>query len=140
MFIPGVSLFLQRPLLFTKTFFTLDVQTIFGTPALVRAMLFSAKMEEAKVERYTGLFGKESFRAFLEMMFYLPKPKKVKSPVLVLGAANDAILSSRDIENTGRAYQGVAKIFPDMAHDMMLEDNWEEAAKYTVDWLRMRGL
>jgi pimeloyl-ACP methyl ester carboxylesterase len=140
MFVRGLSLFWQRPLLFTKTFLTLDVQTIYGTPALVQEMLFSASIEKAKVERYAKSFGKESFRAFLEMMFYLPKPKKVNSPMLVLGAANDAIVHPRAIENTGRAYQATVKIFPDMAHDMMLEDGWEDVAAYIRQWLQTKGL
>jgi pimeloyl-ACP methyl ester carboxylesterase len=140
MFVRGLALFCQRPLLFTKTFLTLDVQTVYGTPALVREMLFSASIEKAKVERYAGRFGKESFRAFLEMMFYLPKPKKVKSPMLVLGAANDAIVRPRAVQSTGRAYQATVKIFPDMAHDMMLEDGWEDVAAYIRQWLQKNGL
>ena len=130
-----ISLFLRRPLLFTKTFLTLDVQTVYGTPALVREMLFSASMGKAKVEAYAERFGKESFRAFLEMMFYLPKPKKINVPMLVLGAANDVILRPRSIRDTGRAYRATIKIFPDMAHDMMLENGWEDVASYMAEWL-----
>lgn len=140
MFLRGLSLFCQHPLLFTKTFFTLDAGTVYGTPALVRKMLFSARTERAKVERYASQCGRESFRAFLEMMFYLPKPRKVRTPMLVLGAANDAIVRPRDIEKTGRAYQAPVKIFPDMAHDMMLEDGWEDVAAYILQWLQKKGL
>ena len=140
MFLRGLSLFWQRPMLFTKTFLTLDVQTVYRTPALVQEMLFSASIEKAKVTRYAERFGKESFRAFLEMMFYLPNPRKVKSPMLVLGAANDAIVRPRAIENTGQAYHAAVKIFPDMAHDMMLEDGWEDVAAYIRQWLQTKGL
>lgn len=140
MFFAGLSLFLQRPLLFTKTFLTLDVQTVYSTPTLVQAMLFSMNTDKAKVEKYTERFGKESFRAFLEMMFYLPEPKRVKSPLLVVGAANDAIISPRAIKDTGRAYQAEVRIFPGMAHDMMLEDGWEDVARYILEWLKLKDL
>jgi pimeloyl-ACP methyl ester carboxylesterase len=140
MFRRGLTLFRQRPWLFTRTFLKLDVRTVYGTPALVREMLFSADIENAKLERYAGLVSKESFRAFLEMMFYLPKPRKVKSPMLVLGAANDTIVPPRAVRSTGRAYQSTAKIFPGMAHDMMLEDGWEEVAAYIRLWLEAKGL
>lgn len=140
MFIAGFPLFLKHPLLFTKLLLTLDVQAVYGTPALAREMLFSAGLEKAKVERYAGQLGKESFRAALDMMFCLPRPKRVKSPLLVLGAADDAIVRPRAIERTGRAYQAEHKIFPRMAHDMMLEDGWEDVAGYIAQWLEARGL
>jgi len=140
MFMRGLALFCRRPLLFTKTFLRLDVQTVYGTPDLVKDMLFSAGMEKSKVERYAELCGKESFRAFLEMMFYLPKPEKVKAPVLVLGAANDAIVRPRAIESTGRAYRATVKVFPGMAHDMMLEDGWEDVAAYIRQWLKANNI
>lgn len=140
MFIAGFPLFLRHPLLFTKLLLKLDVRVVYGTPALARQMLFSRELEEAKVERYAGRLGKESFRAALDMMFYLPRPKRVKSPLLVLGAANDAVVRPRAIENTGRAYHAEFKIFPNMAHDMMLEDGWEDVAGYIDGWLKAKGL
>ena len=33
-----------------------------------------------------------------------------------------------------------AEVFPDMAHDMMLEPNWKQVAERIVDWLQERGL
>jgi pimeloyl-ACP methyl ester carboxylesterase len=140
MFVRGLTLFRQRPLLFTRTFLKRDVKTVYGTPALIQEMLFSASFEREKVERYAERFGNESFRAFLEMMFYLPKPRKVKAPMLVLGAANDAIVPQRAVEKTGRAYGATVKIFPDMAHDMMLEDGWEDVSAYIRQWLQTKSL
>lgn len=140
MLVRGLTLFLQRPLLFTKTFLKMDVKTVYATPALVHEMLFSASFERAKVERYTDRFGNESFRAFLEMMFCLPKPQKTKAPMLVLGAANDAIVTTRAIKKTGRAYQADVKLFPDMAHNMMLEDGWEDVAAHIREWLQTKSL
>jgi hypothetical protein len=140
MLVRGLSLFWRRPWLFTRTLLTRDVRTVYGTPALAHEMLFSASMERAKVARYAGRLGQESFRAFLEMMFYLPKPGRVSSPVLVLGGADDAIVRPGAIERTGRAYRAAVKIFPGMAHDMMLEDGWEEVAAHMRQWLQERGL
>ncbi len=140
MFFRGLSLFWQRPMLFTKTFLKLDVQTVYGTPLLIQELLFSPGIEKAKIEHYSKRFGKESFRAFVEMMFYLPKPKKVKSPILVLGTENDAVVLPPLVESTGRAYQATVKIFPDMAHDMMLEYGWENVAAYIIQWLQTKGL
>ena len=140
MFIEGFHLFLKRPLLFARLLLTLNVRTVYSTPALAREMLFSADMEMEKVEKYAGLFGEESFRAALDMMFSLPKPARVKSPLLVLGGANDVVVRPRAIEQTGRAYQASFKIFPNMAHDMMLEDGWEAVAQYILEWLKTKNI
>jgi alpha-beta hydrolase superfamily lysophospholipase len=140
MFIAGFPLFLKHPLLFTRMLLTLDVRIVYGTPLLAHKMLFSAGLEKAKVERYAARLGHESFRAALDMMFYLPRPKRVTTPLLVLGAANDAVVPTRAIEKTGRAYQADCKIFPRMAHDMMLEDGWEDVAEYIAGWLKAKGL
>ncbi|MGB7922338.1 MAG: alpha/beta fold hydrolase [Pyrinomonadaceae bacterium] len=140
MLVGGFHLFLRHPLLFAKMLLTLDVQTLYGTPALVHKMLFSAGLDKAKVERYAGRFGKESFRAALDMMLCLPRPKRVNSMLLVLGAANDAIVRPRAIEQTGRAYSAEFKIFPGMAHDMMLEDGWQDVAAHIDGWLKAKGL
>ena len=140
MLIEGYRLMLRRPLLLTKLFLTFNVRTVYSTPALAQEMLFSANMERTKVEAYAERFGEESFRAALDMMFYLPKPGRVKAPVLVLGAGNDAVVRPRAIEQTGRAYRATTKIFPEMAHDMMLEDGWEEVAEYILGWLKTQEI
>jgi len=82
----------------------------------------------------------ESYRAFLDMtIFSLPRPKRVKVPMLVLGAANDRIFTVPEVEATARAYGTTATIFPDMAHDMILEPGWREVADTILAWLDERG-
>jgi alpha-beta hydrolase superfamily lysophospholipase len=36
-------------------------------------------------------------------------------------------------------YGAQAEIFPNMAHDMMLEKDWESVAKRILDWLKEKG-
>ena len=66
----------------------------------------------------------------------LPRPDLVKTPMLVLGGAKDAIFSPQEVESTAHAYQSEAQIFPDMAHDLMLEPKWQTVAQRMADWLR----
>ena len=56
-------------------------------------------------------------------------------PMLVLGAAADAIVPPTEIERTARAYGAPCRIFPHMAHDMMLERDWADVAEYIREWL-----
>lgn len=132
----GLRLYLQNPVLFTKVFLTRDVQIIYETPELVKKNLFSADADDAKIAEYTERLGKESFRAFWEMIYNLPKPKKVKTPILVLGGENDVIVPPREIEKTARAYRADYKIFSDTAHDLMLERNWQTVADFMIGWLQ----
>ncbi len=70
----------------------------------------------------------------------LPRPERVKTPVLVTGAADDRLISPREVEATARAYHTQAVMFPCMAHDMMLEAGWKAVADQMLGWLGMRGL
>jgi hypothetical protein len=58
----------------------------------------------------------------------------------VAGAVNDRIFKPSEIESTARAYDTGAVIFPDMAHDMMLEPGWKSVADSVLGWLKQRGL
>jgi alpha-beta hydrolase superfamily lysophospholipase len=83
----------------------------------------------------------DSFRAFLDMVALdLPKPEKVKTPLLVLGAARDNMIGPREVEATARAYDTHAEIIPHVAHNSMLERNWQSVAQRILVWLEERNL
>jgi len=139
MFFSGSRLFFQNPFLFVRVFLTQDVQIVYGTPELVKKSLFSADFEDAKIAEYTKRLGKESFRAFWEMIYNLPNPKRVTTSILVLGGEKDAIVPPHEIKETARAYNADYKIFPDTAHDLMLERNWKTVADFMIDWLQKQS-
>jgi alpha-beta hydrolase superfamily lysophospholipase len=79
-------------------------------------------------------------RAALDIMLLaLPNPKRVKVPTLVLGAANDALFSVAEVALTAQAYHAETAIFADMAHDMMLEPNWQAVADQMLSWFTENG-
>ena len=111
------------------------------TPHLARAMLFSPTMTDDALLRYFRLIQDESYLAFLDMVLLnLPNPKRVKTPMLVLGGERDAIFRPAEVHATATAYGTQAVLFPDMAHDMMLEPGWHVVADTIVDWLDKQGL
>lgn len=131
----------RHPLLFAKVNLTMSLYPIISTPALAREAFFSANMSEEEVQKYARQLQDESYLGFLDMLlFNLPKPKKVTTPLLVLGAAEDTIFTPREVEATAQAYQTQAEMFAGMAHDMMLERNWQAVAERIVGWLTERGL
>ncbi len=50
------------------------------------------------------------------------------------------MISAGEVEATARAYGTKAEMFPDMAHDMMLESGWQSVADRILGWLSERGL
>lgn len=74
------------------------------------------------------------------MLLNLPRPDRVKTSMLVLAAANDRVFSVTEEQATANAYGTEVVVFPDMAHDMMLEPNWQQVADRILGWLRERGL
>jgi alpha-beta hydrolase superfamily lysophospholipase len=75
--------------------------------------------------------------AFLDMVALdLPKPSRIKTPLLILGAANDNMLKPREIEATARAYKTKAEIIPGVAHNSMLEQGWQLVAERILRWLK----
>jgi pimeloyl-ACP methyl ester carboxylesterase len=69
-----------------------------------------------------------------------PKTEKIKSPLLVLGAAKDNMLKPREIEATARAYNEQAEIIDGVAHNSMLEQGWQSVADRILTWLREQEL
>ena len=138
MFRSGLPLLIQNPLLFTKVALNQDYAVMFSTPELAKKFLFSADADEAQIAKYVQCFGSESYLANLEMIYNLPNPQKVKTPLLVVGAENDVLVPPKKIEKTARAYNADYEIFPNMAHDMMLERGWKAVADFIIKWLEKK--
>lgn len=131
----------RHPLEFVKTNLLLSLYPLIGTPALAREAFFPASLPQDKLRTYFAQLQDESYRAFLDMLLFdLPKPQRVTTPVLVFGAANDTIFYPYEIEATARAYQTQAVIFPDMAHDLMLGSGWQAVADRIIAGLSEKGI
>jgi len=137
----GVRFALRHPWPFLKAHLLLSPWCFVETPALAHDAFFSPQVSAEEIARHFARLQPESFRMELEtMLFDLPRPDKVKTPLLVLAAANDRVFSVAEAQATARAYGTEAEIFPDMAHDMMLEPNWQPVADRILSWLQGRGL
>jgi hypothetical protein len=98
-------------------------------------------MPDEKARGYHSRLQDESYRAYLDMLgLGLPRPERVKTPLLVLGAADDTIIGVGEVEATARAYGTQPELFPGMAHDMMLEAGWQAVADRVLAWLNERSL
>lgn len=121
----------RMPGTFLRVNATLSLRPLVRPKARAREMFFSEDIPDADLDRYYNLLQDESYAAFLGMLaFSLPCPEKVKTPILVLGAEKDTIFSVSEIEKTASEYGVLARIFENIAHDMMLETSWRDVADY----------
>ena len=138
----GTTLRMARyfPREFVKLNLKLSLYPLVETAVLAQKHFFSANMPPEQVNRYYKLLGDESYRAFLDMLLLnLPKPKRVNTPVLVLGGRDDTIFTVDEVKATAQAYHTEPHFFS-MAHDMMLEAGWEKVAARMVVWLDELGV
>jgi pimeloyl-ACP methyl ester carboxylesterase len=126
----------QHPLVFAKVNLTLSLLPFIATPQLAREAFLSNDLPDAHLLEYWKQMQDDSFMAFLDMVALdLPKPARVKTPLLVLGVALDNMIAPSEIEATARAYNTMAEIIPDVAHNSMLDPRWQSVAERILVWL-----
>ena len=124
----------RRPTL--HAFLNADPGKLFSTPERARKFLFSPDLDEGAVRQHAARLGRESFRAVLETSYVRPDPARFRgTPLLVLGAERDYIIPTREVARTADAYGAELQILPDLAHDVMLDTRWRQAADALLAWL-----
>ena len=136
-----LTLLTQKPGLILKTLGTLNPWVVIETKERARWVLFSENMPDELLEKYYRQMNGESFHSFLdELGLNLVRTKRIRTPLLVIGAQKDTVIFPSMVQSTARKYGLKAEIFPDMAHDVMLEASWEQVAKRILEWLEEKGL
>lgn len=132
---------IKYPWAVLKVMLTLTPYYLVNHIEVTHALFFSPQVSPEQVQQYFSRLQNESFRMVLDSaLLKLPRPRRVTTPLLVLGAAEDRVFPVREIEATARAYGTQAEIFPNIAHDMMLEPDWQQVADRMLEWLAARGL
>jgi pimeloyl-ACP methyl ester carboxylesterase len=131
----------HRPSHFVRMTVTGKALPYINSPDLARERFFSAHTPEADVRKYAARLQEDSSRIGIDcLLLRLPRPKRVTTPLLVLGAEEDTAHTRSEIVATARAYGTTAEFFPDMGHNMMLEPGWTAVADRIDNWLCTRGL
>lgn len=131
----------RHPIRLARANLTFSLYPLVSTPRLAREAFFSADMPEETVRRYFTRIQDESYLGFLDMLVpHVHRAGRVRTPVLVMGAADDALFYRWEVAATARAYNTQAVIFPGMAHDMMLEAGWQAVADRIIEWLARQGM
>ena len=141
----GISSFSFHALRSMKLVF---LKSIFFKPHLINfsGMKYSAfnKIDEGRhLELYNKLVH-DSGRAFLEIALPLISKKKiafinekqVTNPLLVIGSKLDQTIPAVIVRKIAKKYPTAEhKEFPDNAHWIIVEENWEDVAGYVANWI-----
>jgi pimeloyl-ACP methyl ester carboxylesterase len=130
----------HAPLLFLEMNLKLSLWPFVSTPERAHWLLFSDSMPEEEIKRYHSRLRDESYMVFADAaLLARPDRAKVETPMLVISGGADRLFSPQQTESLARAYGTSARVFPDMAHDVMLEAGWQSVADYIIEWLGGRG-
>jgi pimeloyl-ACP methyl ester carboxylesterase len=136
----GLRWMKRHPWDFTKVLITGKSLAYVNTLQLARERFFSAHTPDSHVLDYATRLQEESARAGFDGLLNLPRPRRVTTTLLVLGALNDGAVTAKEVHATARAYRTEAEFFPNMGHNMMLETGWAAVAERIHTWLGTQGL
>jgi pimeloyl-ACP methyl ester carboxylesterase len=120
----------RQPLDVLRANATFSLWPFISDPDRAQRLLFSAGTPRNDAVRYHRLLQDESMLGALDCLaLERVDVSRVRSPVHVIGAADDAIVANYEIKATARAYGTEAIVFDNIAHDMMLDPNWETVAE-----------
>jgi len=103
----------------------------------LRPFYFSDRVDRAILAESASHLASESPRAILDLSMRLHwlKPERNAAQLMVLGAEGDRICTPNDARATARHHGVEAVILPGMAHMLMLEPEWQAAARAIAGWL-----
>ena len=102
----------------------------------LRPFYFSDRVDLAILKEAMLHLKGESPRVLFDLALRLHwAPQRAPSPVFVMGAEGDRISIPDDVEATARHHHVKATIVPGSGHMLMLEPEWEVAARALLAWL-----
>ncbi|HPF59683.1 MAG TPA: alpha/beta hydrolase [Candidatus Competibacteraceae bacterium] len=129
---------MRHPILFQQMVAFSLLGPSYGSLDMMQQLLFSRETPRSKLQEYFGLVQAESQMVAMDMIWFdllRLKSGQLWLPLIVMGAQNDVFISPAIVRETARFYRTEAQIIPNMAHAMMLEVNWCEAADVLLNWL-----
>ncbi|GBC06254.1 hypothetical protein RclHR1_06710004 [Rhizophagus clarus] len=125
-----------------KALITLNPYAAIGTPELMKKAFFSSAFPDSMAEEIFQKLDKNcSIVGLFEFFSPFVDYKKIKCPMIVIGAGEDASVDNlKHIEETAEAYGVGYDIIEGSGHEIMLDLKWEEAANVIFDRIQERIL
>ena len=103
----------RHPWHFTKMTITGKALPYISTPQLARERFFSAQTPDSHVVDYAARLQEDSSRVGIDcLVLSLPRPKRVTTPLLVLGADDDGAHTRKEVHCDGARISHRSRILP----------------------------
>lgn len=138
MLLSSVRMFRDHPGLGMRAILAGKPGRLLGAPQLARKLNFSPELDEELVREYAGRQGPESTRALLQLTYVQPDRARIRGhgvPLLVIGGSADYFVRPDATRRIAAAYDAEVKILPGVAHCMILDARWRDAAEALLEWL-----
>jgi len=105
-------------------------------------LFFSDSVPTESAREYQKLMDDESTRIIFDtILLARANPKKINTaPMLVIAAENDEVFPVKHEQLTATAYGTEAIVMPNLAHDVMLDTEWQTVADQILTWLNAQNL
>ncbi len=130
-----VRLLRRSPAHTMRALLTADLARLFPDDAHVRSAFFSPQTDDSVVAGCAARLQNESYLAFPPMLARFARPSRVRPPVMVLAAEDDALFPPRSQRRLAKAYGTSVQMVPG-GHDVMLDGAADGALHLVLDWVR----
>lgn len=117
------------PRIFFRASLLMDMSGFVTDDEHVRGAFFTADTPDEIVSNTRAQLQNESFRSYLSLLFRLPRPKRVSTPVTVVAAEFDPLFDVAGQQDLAEAYSSEAIVIEGAGHDLMLDPRWQQAAE-----------
>ncbi|KAJ0989152.1 hypothetical protein J5N97_007508 [Dioscorea zingiberensis] len=131
-----------KPIAAVKVTLSLAAKAFANSLPLCKETFFSSTMDDHQVLRYQRLMKDSSKLPLFDLKKLnasLPVPSIPKNSVklLVMGASDDFIVDLEGLHETAKFYDVQPVCLEGVAHDVMLDSNWQKGAETITSWLKI---
>lgn len=137
LFVSSMTMLAANPRLYFEMMMTTALGPGAVFPHAIRQALFVTPLPQALESRFFTTADADSQRIGYDLMGWRPiaPPSDRAQPILVIGAERDGMVSQAAVKASAQVYGTKPVLVADMAHAMMLETNWRDAADPILSWL-----
>jgi pimeloyl-ACP methyl ester carboxylesterase len=119
---------------------TWNATPLVRSPQVAARALISANATLTPQELHASLDGESALVLFQHSPPYWEPAEHIRTPMLVLAAEKDRMVSVKGLEAAARHYRADFLVVENAAHNLMMEHNQRQTIASIGDWLKKRNL
>lgn len=137
LFVTSMTMLASNPRLYYEMMMATALGPKAVFPYAIRPALFATTLPQELEARFFATANPDSQRIGYDLLGWraLAPAADRAPPIFVIGAESDGMVSQSAVRATAQTYQTKPVFVPGMAHAMMLETNWRDAADPVLAWI-----